>query len=86
MKILSKWLKRLRHRRSGYEDLVAAVREFDQEAAGYLERDAMKLEGFRRSHDLKACFLWERTPQRWAYWAAVYDTLHKRGYYNDNRQ
>ena len=52
----------------GYEQLIKDVREVDEDAADYLDRDALMLPSFLYSNRISECFLWSTTPQGHRYW------------------
>ena len=64
---------------SGYKELCERVDKINPEAAKWMLEEAPKAKlqnGFAPYEDLYKCFVWDETPQGWAYWRAI-DTALK---------
>ena len=58
-----------------YLRLIEKVREIDEDAAKYLEKDAREIDGFCLSGQLKGCMTWVNTPQGQEYWSIIANKL-----------
>jgi hypothetical protein len=65
--------------KEAYKELIKRVEEIDSEAAQYLRKEAYNVSGFRECGDLNYVMIWNKTPQRHAYWSKIYYQLSEGG-------
>lgn len=59
----------------GYMVLVQLVQTISNPAAEYMKDEAVYLDSFAWSGDLRKAFLWQETQQKYAYWKGIYQQI-----------